>query len=118
MHRRLVKVLAAGFVLMWLAPPAMAQDRAAMVQRLRAELALILKKDAATLPVDKPVAELGADDLDVVEWQMAAERTFRVDIPNDKVFDPKTKSARKELTISSMAGIVATSQPWPKGRTK
>ena len=63
---------------------------------LRTELALIRKKDAGQLPVDKPVTGLGADDLDVVEWQMAAERVFRVDIPNDKLFDPKSNSYAKE----------------------
>ena len=118
MHRLLKTVLTASLTAVLLVSAVSAQDRAAMVQRLRTELALILKKDAGQLPVDRPVTGLGADDLDVVEWQMAAERTFRVDISNDKLFDPKTKSARKELTISSMAGIVATSQPWPKGRTK
>ena len=89
-----------------------------MEQRLRVELAKILKKDAAQLPVDKPVTGLGADDLAVVEWQMAAEKAFRVDIADDKLFDPKSGSARKELTVSSMAAIVATSKPWPAGRTK
>ena len=118
MHRLLKTVFTVSLAAVLLVSAVSAQDRAAMVQRLRTELALILKKDAGQLPVDKPVTGFGADDLDVVEWQMAAERTFRVDIPNDKLFDPKTKTARKELTISSMAGIVATSKPWPKGRTK
>ena len=118
MPRLIQKVLAVGFAAVLLVSAVSAQDRAAMVQRLRTELATLLKKDAGQLPIDKPVMGLGADDLTIVEWQMAAERTFRVDIPNDKLFDPKTKTARKELTISSMAGIVATSKPWRKGRTQ
>ena len=118
MHRLLKTVLIVLLAAVLLASAVRAQDRAAIVQRLRAELALLLKKDAGQLPVDKPVTGLGADDLDVVMWQMAAERAFRVDIPNDKLFDPKSKATRKELTISSMAGIVVNSQQWPKGRTQ
>jgi hypothetical protein len=118
MNRLLTAILTVSFIAGWLVPAPIAQDRAA-IERLRTELAKILKKDAAQLPVDKPVIELGADDLSVVEWQMAAERTFRVYISNDKLFDPKAKNAvRKELSISSMAGIVATSKPWPPGKTK
>jgi acyl carrier protein len=110
--------LATMLVATALASTVSAQDRAAIEQRLRAELASLLKKNAAQLPVDKPVTGLGADELTVVEWQMAAERTFRVNISDDKLFDPKSKAVRNALTISSMAGIVATSPPWPKGKTK
>jgi hypothetical protein len=95
--------------------PASAQDRAAVVQRLRAELALLLKQDPAQLPIDKPVTTLGADDLTIVEWQMAAERTFRVDIASDAVFDPQSKGARRDLTIASMAEVVENS-PGPAPR--
>ena len=106
-------------VTLWFVPAAMAQDRAAIEQRLRTELAKLLKKDPAQLPLDKPVVTLGADDLSVVEWQMAAERAFRVYIDNDKLFDPKSKTvARKDLTISSMAAAVAAGKPWPAGKTK
>lgn len=101
------------------APTAMGQDRTAVQQRLRTELAKLLEKDAAQLPVDKPVTTLGADELTVVEWQMASERAFRVYIDDDKLFDPKAKGAvRKDLTIASMADIVAASKPWPAGKTK
>lgn len=116
--RRLTTAITIWLAIVVLASTVSAQDRAAMVQRLRIELAALLKKDAAQLPVDKPVTEVGADDLTVVEWQMAAERTFRVSISDDKLFDPKLKAARKDLTITSMAGIVANSPPWPKGKTK
>jgi hypothetical protein len=97
---------------------ASAQDRAAVVERLRAELALLLKQDPAQLPIDRPVTALGADDLTVVEWQMAAERTFRVDIANDALFDPESKAARKDLTITSMAEVVGNAPQWPPGRTR
>jgi acyl carrier protein len=88
------------------APAQGGQDREAVVERLRAELARLLKKDASQLPIDTPVTQLGADDLTVVEWQMAAERTFRVDIDDDVLFDPGTKT-KKDLTVASMADIVA-----------
>ena len=67
-----------------------------VVQRVRAELATLLKKAPATLPVDKPVVDLGADELDVVEWVMAVEEAFRVPIPDDKIVDPKTMTAPGE----------------------
>ena len=101
------------------AATAMAQDQTAVQQRLRTELAKVLKNDRTELPVDKPVTTLGADELTVVEWQMASEKAFRVYIDDDKLFDPKAKGAvRKDLTIVSMAGIVAKSKPWPAGKTK
>ena len=94
------------FALGFIAAAFGAQDRAATVQRVRAELATILKKEAAKLPVDKPVVELGADDLDVVEWVMAVEEAFRIEIPDAKVVDPKTKNVRKDFSIASMVTIV------------
>jgi len=90
--------------------------RAAIVERLRTELGALLKKAPAQLPIDTPVTTLGADDLDVVEWQMVAERTFRVDIDEEKVFDPKTRGVRKDLTISAMAAAVQAGRPWRPGR--
>jgi acyl carrier protein len=118
MHRLFTTILTVSLVALWLAPAVIAQDRAAIEQHLRVELAKILKKDATQLPVDRPITGLGADELAVVEWQMAAERTFRVDIADDKLFDPKSGAVRKELSISSMAVIVGASKPWPAGRTK
>ena len=93
-------------------------DRAAIVQQLRTELAKLLKQDPGQLPIDKPVTALGADDLDVVEWQMGAERMFRVDIDDAKVFDPASKGPRKDLTITSMAAIVQGAPRWPPGRQR
>lgn len=88
------------------AGPAGAQDRAAITQRVRAELATLLKKDAAKLPVDTPVLKLGADELDIVEWVMAVEEAFKIEIADEKVSDPKTKETRKDFSIASMATIV------------
>ena len=119
MFRLFRTTLAVSIVAVVLASPVSAQDRASIVQRLRAELATLLKKNAAQLPVDKPVKELGADELTVIEWQMASERAFRVDISDDKLFEKsKPLTTRKDLSITSMAGVVATSKPWPKGKTK
>jgi acyl carrier protein len=118
MRRLLTALLTLSLVTAWLVPAAFAQSGAA-VERLRTELAKILKKDPAQLPVDKPVTAFGADDLSVVEWQMAAEKAFRVDISDDKLFDPKANGAtRTDLTITSMAAAVATGKPWPAGKTK
>jgi len=84
-------------------------DRTVVIEQVRTELAKLLKKDATKLPVDKHVAELGADDITVVEWVMALERAFRIRIHNDKTVDPKTKSIRKDFTISSMTSVVVDS---------
>lgn len=75
-----------------------------VVARVRAELANQLGKEAASLPVDKPVESLGADELDVFEWFLAVEDAFSVDIPNDRIFD-KNGKARKDLSISVLADL-------------
>lgn len=102
-----MRLLGALILACLVAATAFAADRDAVVQRVRGELATLLKKDAAKLPIDKPVLELGADDLMVVEWVMAMERVYRVRIPDAKTVDPKSKTARKDLTIIVMASIVA-----------
>jgi acyl carrier protein len=76
--------------------------RAVVIQQVRTELATLLKKEEVKLPVDKPVTELGADELTVIEWVMALEREFRIRI-ND---DTDAKSKRADLTISAMASVV------------
>lgn len=91
------------------APAQAGQDRGAVVERLRTELARLLKKDASQLPIGTPVTELGADDLTVVEWQMAAERAFGIDIDDDQLFDPGTRT-RPTLTIDAMAEVVVNAR--------
>src|SRR4026208_1096968 len=99
MHRFLKTTFTACLIAVLLASTVGAQDRSAIVQRLRSELARLLKKDVGKLPVDKPVTGLGASDLTIIEWQMAAEKAFRVNISDDKLFDPKSKTVRKGLSI-------------------
>jgi acyl carrier protein len=119
MRRLFPTLMTISLVAFAFAPAAMAQERATAQERIRTELAKLLKKEPAQLPVDRPVTTLGADELTVVEWQMACEKAFRVDIDNDKLFDPEAKGApRKDLTVASMARIVANSKPWPAGKTK
>jgi acyl carrier protein len=86
-----------------------AENRDSVTQRVRRELAIILKKDAAQLAVDKPVRDFGADDLDIVEWVMACEEAFRVPIPDEKIVDGKKKEPRKDLSIAYMTGVVLES---------
>jgi acyl carrier protein len=119
MHRLSKRLVILSLAAAVLTSTANAQDKTTIVQRLRAELATLLKKDAAKLPVDKPVAGLGADELTVIEWQMAAEKAFRVNISDDKLFEKKNPlTTRKDLSVNSMAGIVAESPKWPAGKTK
>ena len=116
MRRSLIVWMAFGLVTVIFGAP----DRAAVVERARAELARLLKKEAAKLPVDKPVVELGADDLHIIEWVMALDEAFHVRIRSDnaKVFDQKTKKARKDLSITSMAEVVMTAPPRPGAKKK
>src|SRR5688500_8466698 len=95
-----------------------AADRATVVERVRAELATLLKKEPASLPINKPVVELGADDLDVVEWAMAVEKAFGVPIPDDRFFDPKSKTTRKSFSIDTMATLVVDGLQKKSGKTK
>lgn len=76
-----------------------------VVARVRRELADQLGKDAASLPVDKPVESMGADELDILEWVLAVEEACSVDIPNDRIFDKQSKKARKDLSISLLADL-------------
>src|SRR5262245_49348804 len=109
-------LIAALVVLFATAFTAEAQDKATVVQRVRTELGTLLKKDPASLTVDKPVTELGADDLTVVEWIMALDKAFQIRLPDDKAIDPKTKKTRKDLTIDSMATTVIHTLADPKRR--
>lgn len=99
--------------LTFLAPASAAPDRATATQRVRAELATILKTEPAKLPVDKPVLELGADELDVVEWVMAIEEAFNIQIHDEKIVDPKTERTRKDFSIASMVALVLASPERP-----
>ncbi|OYV07217.1 MAG: hypothetical protein CFE26_02150 [Verrucomicrobiales bacterium VVV1] len=76
-----------------------------VVARVRAELANQLGKEAASLPVDKPVESLGADELDVLEWVLAVEDAYSVNIPTDKVVDQKSQKVRRNLSISDVADL-------------
>jgi acyl carrier protein len=84
-----------------------ASSREAVVERVRAELAKVLKVEPAKLPIEKPVVQLGADDLHFVEWAMAVEKSLGVYIPEEKFVDPKSKSARKDFSIGTMAALVS-----------
>ena len=117
MHRITKRSLATILAVSLLVVSFGAPDRAAVVQRVRIELATILKKEAAKLPDDKPVVELGADELDVVEWVMAVEDAFRIRITDEQVVDPKTKKVRTDFSILSMAAIVM-SAPQSSGGKK
>ena len=118
MHRFSKYFLSALLALAMLACPLSAQDRDAVVTRVRGELAALLKKEATKLPLDMPVTEFGADDLDIVEWVMAVEEAFHIAIPDDRIVDPKSKKPRKELSISYMAGIVFESLEKAKSKKR
>ena len=109
---RLIWLLAAVF-----ATAAFAAEHEAVVHRVRAELAnLIVKQEAAMLPVDKRVSEFGADELTVVEWVMALEEAFRIRIPDERIVDPKSKTTRKDLSIARMASVVSDALARAKGK--
>jgi acyl carrier protein len=79
------------------------------VERVRSEVAKILKKDPAQIEVTKPLLALGADDLDIVEIVMAVEEAFKVEIP-DSAIAGKGGEVSKSLTVQTLAEIVARQQ--------
>lgn len=76
-----------------------------VVAPVRGGLATQLGKDAASLPVDKPVESLGPGELDVLEWVPAVEDAYSVNIPHDKIDDKQSQKARTNLSISDVADL-------------
>lgn len=90
-------------------PPAAQPAQASqpqIIDRVRKEAAKILKKDAAQVDVSKPLAALGADELDTVEIVMAVEEAFNVEIPDD-VIAGKSDEVSKTLTLQKLAELVS-----------
>jgi len=77
-----------------------------LVESVRSEVAKILKKETSQVDVTKPLAALGADDLDVVEIVMALEEKFKVEIPDSTLGD-KPDDVGKTLTVQKLAEIVS-----------
>jgi acyl carrier protein len=77
-----------------------------VVEKVRAEVATILKKDAAKIDVAKSLVEQGADELDIVEIVMAVEEAFKVEIP-DSAIGETTGEVSKTLTVEKLAEIVS-----------
>ena len=80
------------------------------VDRVRSEVAKILKKDAAQIEVMKPLVSQGADDLDIVEIVMAVEEAFKVEIPDSALGGEKVGEVGKTLTVQKLAEIVSRQQ--------
>jgi acyl carrier protein len=78
------------------------------VDRVRAEVAKILKKDAAQIDPLKPLMSQGADELDIVEIVMAVEETFKIEIPDTAISGEKTGEVSKGLTVQKLAEIVSS----------
>ena len=55
------------------------------MDRVRLEVATILKKDSAQIDATKPLVAHGADELDIVEIVMAVEEAFKVEIPDSAI---------------------------------
>lgn len=79
------------------------------VDRVRSEVATILKKDAAQIDIAKPLVAQGADELDIVEIVMAVEEAFKVEIPDSAVGE-SVNEVSKTLTVQKLADIVAKQQ--------
>ena len=79
------------------------------VERVRSEVAKVLKKDAAKVDVAKPLVAQGADELDIVEIVMALEETFKVKIP-DGALGKTVGEASKTLTVQKLTEIVSSQQ--------
>ena len=79
------------------------------VDRVRSEVATILKKDAAQIDVTTPLVAQGAGELDIVEIVMAVEEAFKVEIP-DSAIAQKGGEMSKTLTVQKLAEIVSRQQ--------
>ena len=79
------------------------------VDRVRSEVAAILKKDSAQIDVTKPLVAQGADELDIVEIVMAVEEAFEVEIPDSAVGE-NIGEASATLTVRKLAEIVSKLQ--------
>ena len=77
-----------------------------VVDRVRSEAAKILKKYPSQIDISKPLAALGADDLDVVEIVIAVEEACKVRIPDNALGD-KPDEVSKTLTVQELADIVS-----------
>ena len=84
----------------------MDQSPEKVVDRVRTEVATILKKDAAQIDVTKPLVAQGADELDIVEIVMAVEEAFKVEIPDSSIGE-NVNEASKTLTVAKLAEIVS-----------
>jgi len=84
----------------------MMQSSENAIDRIRAEVATILKKDSAQIDVTKPLVAQGADELDLVEIVMAVEEAFKIEIP-DSAIGENVNEAGKTLTVVKLAEIVA-----------
>jgi len=78
-----------------------------LAERVRQEVAKILKKDPSQIDIQKPLGIQGADELDIVEIVMAVEERFKVEIP-DSALGQKSDKISKDLTVQKLADIVAT----------
>ena len=79
------------------------------VERVRSEVATILKKDLIQIDVAKPLVAQGADELEIVEIVMAVEEAFKVEIP-DSAISEIIEEVSKTLTVQKLAEIVSTQQ--------
>ena len=79
------------------------------VDRVRQEVATILKKDAAQIDVNRSLVDQGADELDVVEIVMAVEEAFEVAIPDSAIGEKPEEI--KTLTVLKLAEIVSKLKP-------
>jgi acyl carrier protein len=76
------------------------------VERIRSEVATILKKDSAQIDVAKPLGAQGADELDIVEIVLAVEEAFDVEIPESAIGE-NVGEVSKTVTVQHLADIVS-----------
>jgi acyl carrier protein len=79
------------------------------VERVRSEVATILKKESAQIDIAKPLVAQGADELDIVEIVMAVEEALKVEIP-DSAIGENVGEVNKTLTVEKLAEIVSSRQ--------
>lgn len=77
-----------------------------VVDRIKSELARMLKKSPGDFDTYKPLMAQGANDLHIVELVLTLERAFQVKVPDGRIAS-KTGEGSSLLTIDQLAEVIA-----------
>ena len=100
------RLASAAIVVILIAAGCRSRSDQQTVERVRSEVAKILRKSPAEIDVAKPLGAQGADELHIVEIVRAVENAFEVQIP-ESVVGQNLAEVKKTLTVEGLAEIVS-----------